>query len=152
MVSNRITEGVGKKIVEALKQQSDIEIQNVVENPVPVAEEHPAPAEDEIIYNEEEPIYETTNEEVVVNQENTEEEPVKENYDNYLKLLMLIQEELPEILNEVYMLLITLINDKKLNKVATRKSLATITKDNKMFIVTFNIILLNDLEKKKNDK
>lgn len=77
---------------------------------------------------------------------------VKENYNNYLKLLMLIQEELPEILNEVYMLLITLINDKKLNKVATRKSIATITKDNKMFIVTFNIILLNDLEKEKNDK
>ena len=77
---------------------------------------------------------------------------VKENYDNYLKLLFIIQEELPEILNEVYMLLITLINDKKLNKVATRKSLATITKDNKMFIVTFNIILLNDLEKEKNNK
>ena len=77
---------------------------------------------------------------------------IKENYDNYIKLLMLIQEELPEILNEVYMLLITLINDKKLNKVAARKSLATITKDNKMFIVTFNIILLNDLEKEKNDK
>ena len=77
---------------------------------------------------------------------------VKENYDNYLKLLYIIQEELPEILNEVYMLLITLINDKKLNKVATRKSLATITKDNKMFIVTFNIILLNDLEKEKNNK
>ena len=77
---------------------------------------------------------------------------IKENYDNYIKLLMLIQEELPEILNEVYMLLITLINDKKLNKIATRKSLATITKDNKMFIVTFNIILLNDLEKEKNDK
>ena len=77
---------------------------------------------------------------------------VKENYDNYLKLLSIIQEELPEILNEVYMLLITLINDKKLNKVAARKSLATITKDNKMFIVTFNIILLNDLEKEKNDK
>ena len=36
MVSNRITEGVGKKIVEALKQQSDIEIQNVVENSIPV--------------------------------------------------------------------------------------------------------------------
>ena len=77
---------------------------------------------------------------------------IKENYNNYLKLLFIIQEELPEILNEVYMLLITLINDKKLNKVATRKSLATITKDNKMFIVTFNIILLNDLEKEKNDK
>ena len=77
---------------------------------------------------------------------------IKENYDNYLKLLMLIQEELPEILNEVYMLLITLINDKKLNKVAARKSLATITKDNKMLIVTFNIILLNDSEKEKNDK
>ena len=69
---------------------------------------------------------------------------VKENYDNYLKLLFIIQEELPEILNEVYMLLITLINDKKLNKVATRKSLATITKDNKMFIVTFNIILIKN--------
>ena len=77
---------------------------------------------------------------------------IKENYDNYLKLLSIIQEELPEILNEVYMLLITLLNDKKLNKVATRKSLATITKDNKMFIVTFNIILLNDLEKEKNNK
>ena len=77
---------------------------------------------------------------------------IKENYDNYLKLLSIIQEELPEILNEVYMLLITLINDKKLNKVAARKSLATITKDNKMFIVTFNIILLNDLEKEKNNK
>ena len=77
---------------------------------------------------------------------------VKENYYNYLKLLFIIQEELPEILNEVYILLVTLINDKKLNKVAARKSLATITKDNKMFIVTFNIILLNDLEKEKNDK
>ncbi len=39
MVSNRITEGVGKKIVEALKKQSDIEIQNVVENPAPVVED-----------------------------------------------------------------------------------------------------------------
>ena len=77
---------------------------------------------------------------------------VKENYDNYLKLLYIIQEELPEILNEVYMLLITLLNDKKLNKVATRKSIGTITKDNKLFIVTFNIILLNDLEKEKNNK
>ena len=94
MVSNRITEGVGKKIVEALKQQSDIEIQNVVENPVPVAEEHPAPTENEIIYNEEEPIYETTNEEVVVNQENTEEEPVKEEMSEAIK------EEKSEVLNE----------------------------------------------------
>ncbi len=33
MASNRITEGVGKKIVEALKTQSNIEIQQVVENP-----------------------------------------------------------------------------------------------------------------------
>lgn len=38
MVSNRITEGVGKKIVEALKQQSDIEIQKVVESPAPEME------------------------------------------------------------------------------------------------------------------
>lgn len=38
MVSNRITEGVGKKIVEALKQQSDIEIQKVVESPAPEIE------------------------------------------------------------------------------------------------------------------
>lgn len=30
---NTITEGVGKKIVEALKQQSDIEIQNVIDTP-----------------------------------------------------------------------------------------------------------------------
>lgn len=31
---NNMAEGVGKKIVDALKQQSDIEIQNIVENPV----------------------------------------------------------------------------------------------------------------------
>lgn len=31
---NRITDGVGKKIVEALKQQSDNEIQNVIDNTV----------------------------------------------------------------------------------------------------------------------
>ena len=37
---NKITEGVGKKIVEALKQQSDIEIQNVVENPAPIMEDN----------------------------------------------------------------------------------------------------------------
>ncbi len=36
---NKITEGVGKKIVEALKQQSEIEIQNVVDNPVPPQDE-----------------------------------------------------------------------------------------------------------------
>lgn len=58
MVSNRITEGVGKKIVEALKQQSDIEIQSVVENPVP-PEEHTVSADNEVVYNEEEPIYNT---------------------------------------------------------------------------------------------
>lgn len=39
MVSNKITEGVGKKIVEALKQQSDIEIQNVVDNSTPIIQE-----------------------------------------------------------------------------------------------------------------
>ena len=31
---NKLTEGVGKKIVDALKQQSDVEIQNIIENPV----------------------------------------------------------------------------------------------------------------------
>ena len=36
---NKITEGVGKKIVEALKQQSEVEIQNVVDNPVPPQDE-----------------------------------------------------------------------------------------------------------------
>ena len=36
---DKMTEGVGKRIVDALKQQSDIEIQNVVENPVPVEED-----------------------------------------------------------------------------------------------------------------
>ena len=46
MVNNRMTEGVGKKIVEALKQQSDIEIKNVVDNsaqtaPEPVVENEP---------------------------------------------------------------------------------------------------------------
>lgn len=57
MVSNKITEGVGKKIVEALKQQSDIEIQSVVENPSPIEAEQPSLDENEVLYNEEEPIY-----------------------------------------------------------------------------------------------
>ena len=38
MATNRITEGVGKKIVEALKQQSDIEI-----NPVQEDDSYPTP-------------------------------------------------------------------------------------------------------------
>ncbi|MFR1672023.1 MAG: hypothetical protein ACLSWI_03655 [Candidatus Gastranaerophilaceae bacterium] len=45
MVSNRITEGVGKKIVEALKMQSEIEIQQVVDNPA--IEEAPANVSEE---------------------------------------------------------------------------------------------------------
>ena len=45
MATNRITEGVGKKIVEALKQQSDIEI-----NPVTEEESYTAP-----VYETEEP-------------------------------------------------------------------------------------------------
>ena len=35
-MTNNITEGMGKKIVEALKQQSDMEIQNIVENPIDI--------------------------------------------------------------------------------------------------------------------
>ena len=53
MATNRITEGVGKKIVEALKQQSDIEI-----NPV---------HEDDIYST---PIYETPEPEVIPAQQN----------------------------------------------------------------------------------
>ncbi len=48
MVSNKITEGVGKKIVEALKQQSEIEIQNVVDNPAPAVEESIVDSNNEI--------------------------------------------------------------------------------------------------------
>ncbi len=46
-MANKITDGVGKKIVEALKQQSDVEIQQIVENPAPFSS-------DEIEYIEEE--------------------------------------------------------------------------------------------------
>ena len=53
MVSNKITEGVGKKIVEALKQQSDLEIQKVVETPAPQVEESASP-EIEFTTNEDE--------------------------------------------------------------------------------------------------
>ncbi len=52
MVSNKITEGVGKKIVEALKQQSDIEIQNVVDNAVPPQEETDVQFSNDIDYND----------------------------------------------------------------------------------------------------
>lgn len=54
MVSNRITEGVGKKIVEALKQQSDIEIQKVVESPAPEMEVENNNSEIEYTTNEDE--------------------------------------------------------------------------------------------------
>ncbi len=40
-MSERIIEGVGKKIVDALKQQSEIEINNVVENAEPVETAEP---------------------------------------------------------------------------------------------------------------
>lgn len=50
MATNRIAEGVGKKIVEALKQQSEMEIQNVVDNPVPA---------NDTLYNEEPVEYNT---------------------------------------------------------------------------------------------
>ena len=74
MVSNKITEGVGRKIVEALKQQSDIEIQNVVDNPAPVEQEQT------IDDNNSSEIEFTTNEDEEENstfstQDNTEEEP-----------------------------------------------------------------------------
>ena len=68
MVSNRITEGVGKKIVEALKKQSDIEIQNVVENPVPVVDEQQA------LNNEPEIEYTTEQENNFDSQPNQEEQ------------------------------------------------------------------------------
>lgn len=74
MVSNKITEGVGRKIVEALKQQSDIEIQNVVDNPAPVEQEQT------IDDNNSSEIEFTTNNEEEDNstfstQDNIEEEP-----------------------------------------------------------------------------
>lgn len=81
MASNRITEGVGKKIVEALKQQSDIEIQSVVENPVP-PEEQSAPAKNEVEYNEEEPIYnsiEAENDDTIERMDTASETPMFEN-------------------------------------------------------------------------
>lgn len=68
MVSNRITEGVGKKIVEALKKQSDIEIQNVVENPVPVVDEQQA------LNNEPEIEYTTEQEDNFDSQSNQDEQ------------------------------------------------------------------------------
>lgn len=62
MATNRITEGVGKKIVEALKQQSDIEI-----NPV---------SEDETYIS---PVYEAEEPEIIPAQTNIfAEEPVTE--------------------------------------------------------------------------
>lgn len=54
MATNRITEGVGKKIVEALKQQSDIEI-----NPI---------SEEDVTFSA--PVYETPEPEVIQPQSN----------------------------------------------------------------------------------
>lgn len=56
---NKITEGVGKKIVEALKQQSDMEIQNVVENPAPIENDFNTFEEPDNSFMEETPIITT---------------------------------------------------------------------------------------------
>lgn len=64
MATNRITEGVGKKIVEALKQQSDIEINPVQEEdsfstPVyEVPEPEVIPARQNVLADEAEPVIE----------------------------------------------------------------------------------------------
>ncbi|MBO6257168.1 hypothetical protein J6N69_03940 [bacterium] len=59
MATNRIAEGVGKKIVEALKQQSEMEIQNVVESPAQINE--PSFEEEPIQYNYEDDNYTDNN-------------------------------------------------------------------------------------------
>lgn len=51
MAENKITEGVGKRIVEALKQQSDIEIQDVVENAAPIENKVEIFEEPQLEYN-----------------------------------------------------------------------------------------------------
>ncbi len=80
MVSNRITEGVGKKIVEALKKQSDIEIQNVVENPAPVEEEQVMENQTDLEFtNETSDDYEFQPEHQDVYEEQSEETPVMQN-------------------------------------------------------------------------
>lgn len=80
MVSNRITEGVGKKIVEALKKQSDIEIQNVVENPAPVEEEQVMENHTDLEFtNETSDDYEFQPEHQDVYEEQYEETPVMQN-------------------------------------------------------------------------
>ena len=56
MASNRITEGVGKKIVEALKKQSDIEIIPVPESHFNTQEEPMPQPEVEYVENNEEEI------------------------------------------------------------------------------------------------
>lgn len=71
MVSNKITEGVGKKIVEALKQQSDIEINKVVENTSEevIENENTVEALENSIIENDEPIFETEYEEPIVFEE-----------------------------------------------------------------------------------
>lgn len=57
---NKITEGVGKKIVEALKQQADVDIQNVVENPSPVEDDFNNFEDNNYVTEEETPVIAST--------------------------------------------------------------------------------------------
>ena len=78
MVSNKITEGVGKKIVEALKQQSEVEINTVVNTPV---EDENVVVEENVIKNievQDEPVFEVADEEPVFVEPQPIEEPVSE--------------------------------------------------------------------------
>ncbi len=86
-MTDRITEGVGKRIVDALKQQSEMEIQTVVENPAPV----------EDTFDDEEIEY--TNAEPVENSYEEEPTPVYEPQSNYTAPSMMTFSQ-PSFMNE----------------------------------------------------
>lgn len=70
--------------------------------------------------------------------------------EDYMKLLSVIQMELPEIIEEVYYLLTIIANDNKTDIFTASKSICCITDRNKLHLLKFDIKIKREKETNKN--
>lgn len=66
--------------------------------------------------------------------------------EDYMKLLSVIQMELPEIIEEVYYLLTIIANDNKTDIFTASKSICCITDRNKLHLLKFDIKIKREKE------
>lgn len=66
--------------------------------------------------------------------------------EDYMKLLTVIQLELPEVIEEIYYLLTTIVNDNKTDIFTTSKSICYITDKNELHLLKFDIKIKREKE------